>query len=134
MQTSTSASQTASDHRKTRTAAGPASRAAPPGLTGPPPGEAQPSSRGPRPETDIGDGHRRRGDRRRGDVGPSHPADPPLVVPDGGEAQPSLSHRPEPPPARSTATSPGDVGPSPEEEMDERFKTPGTSTHRRRGQ
>src|SRR5436190_1945939 len=43
MQTSTSASQTASDHRKTRTAAGPASRAAPPGLTGPPPGEAQPS-------------------------------------------------------------------------------------------
>src|SRR5439155_18284011 len=25
----------------------------PPGLTGPPPGEAQPSSRGPRPETDI---------------------------------------------------------------------------------
>src|SRR5207302_755328 len=43
------------------------------------------------------------------------------------------SHRPEPPPARSTATPPGDVGPSPEEEMDERFKTPGTSTHRRRG-
>ena len=34
---------------------------------------------------------------------------------------------------RSTATPPGDVGPSPEEEMDERFKTPGTSTHRRRG-
>src|SRR5438128_3588761 len=32
-----------SDHRKTRTAAGPASRAAPPGLTGPPPGEAQAS-------------------------------------------------------------------------------------------
>src|SRR5207245_7706200 len=28
---------------ETRTAAGPASRAAPPGLTGPPPGEAQPS-------------------------------------------------------------------------------------------
>src|SRR5437899_3250116 len=34
---------TVSDHRKTRTAAGPASRAAPPGLTGPPPGEAQAS-------------------------------------------------------------------------------------------
>src|SRR5437773_8873183 len=33
----------AMDHRKTRTAAGPASRAAPPGLTGPPPGEAQAS-------------------------------------------------------------------------------------------
>src|SRR5438094_8027836 len=47
--------------------------------------------------------------------------------------QERLSHRPEPPPARSTATPPGDVGPSPEEEMDERFKTPGTSTHRRRG-
>src|SRR5207244_9945128 len=35
--------ETVSDHRKTRTAAGPASRAAPPGLTGPPPGEAQAS-------------------------------------------------------------------------------------------
>jgi len=58
---------TVSDHRKTRTAAGPASRAAPPGLTGPPPGEAQPSlsHRSRR-------GHRRRGDVGNVDVGPSH--------------------------------------------------------------
>src|SRR2546426_7694944 len=75
------ASPTASDHRKTRTAAGPASRAAPPGLTGPPPGEAQPSSRGPRPETDIDAGETDAGETSAHRI--EGEADPLLVVTDG---------------------------------------------------
>src|SRR5438094_1303652 len=43
--------------------------------------------------------------------------------------QERLSHRKNTPPNRRNPTPPYAVGPSQEEERDERFKTPGTSTH-----